>query len=198
MFMLAALGTWPCPHSALTPIAWPLLSMARCLRCSKKFKNDAQVLRHMAQKKSTCNNYALHLVRISRTVNLHLKENHQCALSPSQDFTDLYLDVAMGDNLSNFSRPPTPQSNQQNEISHPYSETSTAPTEVFPGASKIYRKDKSFMDVFDADQHAHHRVENVFYPFASKQDWEIASWLGRSNLSMALINEFLSLKLVCF
>ena len=172
--------------------------MARCLRCSKKFKNDAQVLRHMAQKKSTCNNYALHLVRISRTVNLHLKENHQCALSPSQDFTDLYLDVAMGDNLSNFSHPPTPQSNQQNEISHPYSETSTAPTEVFPGASKIYGKDKSFMDVFDADQHAHHHVENVFYPFASKQDWEIASWLGKSNLSMALINEFLSLELVRF
>jgi len=29
--------------------------------------------------------------------------------------------------------------------------------------------------------------KNLYYPFASKQDWEMASWLLRSGLSMAAV-----------
>jgi hypothetical protein len=54
------------------------------------------------------------------------------------------------------------------------------------------------MDIFDEDKHAHYHVDNIFYPFVSKQDWEIALWLGQSNLSMDSVDEFLSLELVCF
>jgi hypothetical protein len=52
------------------------------------------------------------------------------------------------------------------------------------------------MDRFDADQHAELRKANIFYPFASRQDWEVASWLLRSDISMAAIDDFLSLELV--
>ncbi|KAG2060015.1 hypothetical protein BDR06DRAFT_842001, partial [Suillus hirtellus] len=34
------------------------------------------------------------------------------------------------------------------------------------------------------------------YPFSCKQDWEIASWLLHSGLSMGKIDSFLSLKMV--
>src|SRR5882762_4127009 len=57
-------------------------------------------------------------------------------------------------------------------------------------------KGHTFMDVFDADPHADKRVENLYYPFASKQDWEMASWLLRSGLSMAAVDRFLRLELV--
>jgi len=104
----------------------------------------------------------------------------------------------MGDSLGGFSRPTTPQSYEQNESGPTYQESSTPPTEVYMGAAKIYGQGKSFMDQFDAHEHAHHRSDNLFYPFASKQDWEIASWLCRSNLSMNSVDEFLSLELVRF
>jgi hypothetical protein len=52
------------------------------------------------------------------------------------------------------------------------------------------------MDNFDADTHARYRQENVFYPFASRQDWELALFLLSSGMSMARIDQFLSLELV--
>ncbi|KAG9309728.1 hypothetical protein JVU11DRAFT_10404 [Chiua virens] len=40
------------------------------------------------------------------------------------------------------------------------------------------------------------RKENLYYLFASQQDWQLASWLLRSRLSIAVIDSFLSLQLV--
>lgn len=69
-------------------------------------------------------------------------------------------------------------------------------TESHPDPSKIYGRGRTFMDFFDADEFASQRSENLYYPFASKQDWETASWLLRSSLSMAEIDAFLRLELV--
>ena len=52
----------------------------------------------------------------------------------------------------------------------------------------------TFMSEFGRDQYAAERVENLYYPFASKGEWELAAFLLRSNLSMASIDSFLSLK----
>ncbi|KAH7917126.1 hypothetical protein BV22DRAFT_1026954, partial [Leucogyrophana mollusca] len=68
--------------------------------------------------------------------------------------------------------------------------------EVFVGAGGIYGYSSTFMDQFDMDENASLRKENIYYPFASHQDWEIASWLLRSGLSMGAINSFLSLELM--
>jgi len=68
--------------------------------------------------------------------------------------------------------------------------------ELYPSAARVYGKGHTFMDVFDADPHADKREENLYYPFASKQDWEMASWLLCSGLSMTAIDQFLRLQLV--
>lgn len=52
------------------------------------------------------------------------------------------------------------------------------------------------MDQFFSNQYATFRQENLYYPFASGVDWQLALWLLCSWLSMAAINDFLSLKLV--
>jgi hypothetical protein len=69
-------------------------------------------------------------------------------------------------------------------------------TEFFAGAGKAYRGGKTFMDVFWEDKYSTMRTENVFYPFASRNDWQFASWLTRSGLSMAAIDTLLSLEFV--
>jgi hypothetical protein len=65
--------------------------------------------------------------------------------------------------------------------------------EDFTGASGVYGTGKSFMGNFDSDSFAEQRKENLYYPFASKVDWEMASFLLRSRMSMAMINDFLKL-----
>ena len=69
-------------------------------------------------------------------------------------------------------------------------------TEVYPGAAQTYGKGSTFMDEFDDDEHVAMREDNLYYPWASRPEWELASFLLHSSLSMAAINQFLSLDLV--
>lgn len=68
--------------------------------------------------------------------------------------------------------------------------------ERFEGAAAKHGEGTTFMDNFDNDVHASKRNENLYYPFASRDEWELASYLLRSDLSVASINTFLSLSLV--
>ena len=70
--------------------------------------------------------------------------------------------------------------------------------ETYPGAGAYYSQDGlTFLDLFDADEYAECRKDNLFYPFASKEEWEVANFLLRSSLSMAAVDEFLNLPMVC-
>lgn len=69
-------------------------------------------------------------------------------------------------------------------------------TEVYPGAAQTYGKGPTFMDIFDGDEYAAMREENLYYPWASQPEWELASFLLRSSLSMVAMDQFLSLKIV--
>ena len=69
-------------------------------------------------------------------------------------------------------------------------------TKVYPGTAWTYRKGSTFMDEFDDDEHVSMREDNLYYPWASCPEWELASFLLHSSLSMAAIDQFLSLDLV--
>ncbi|KAI6018532.1 hypothetical protein PISMIDRAFT_96801 [Pisolithus microcarpus 441] len=60
----------------------------------------------------------------------------------------------------------------------------------------MYPGGTMFMDQFLNDQYATLQQENLYYPFALGADWQLASWLLHSQLSMATIDDFLSLQLV--
>jgi hypothetical protein len=68
--------------------------------------------------------------------------------------------------------------------------------EVFEGASKTYGNGTTFMAQFDYDRFANERTANLYYPFASREEWELASFLLCSSLSMHAIDTFLSSDLV--
>ncbi|KAG0702891.1 hypothetical protein DFH29DRAFT_804305 [Suillus ampliporus] len=69
--------------------------------------------------------------------------------------------------------------------------------EKYEGAGTCYSQDGlTFLDLFDADEYAEYRKENLFYPFAAKEEWEVGDFLLRSSLSMAAINEFLKLPMI--
>jgi hypothetical protein len=68
--------------------------------------------------------------------------------------------------------------------------------EEYEGSAEVYGTGTTFMEEFDHDQYAGERVENLYYPFASRDEWELAAFLLRSDLSMASIDMLLSLNLV--
>ena len=59
-----------------------------------------------------------------------------------------------------------------------------------------YGQASTFLDRFNEDEYASFRAVNMYYPFSSKAEWELASFLLSSDLSMQKVNEFLKLKLV--
>ncbi|KAG1887977.1 uncharacterized protein F5891DRAFT_987934 [Suillus fuscotomentosus] len=69
--------------------------------------------------------------------------------------------------------------------------------EVYDGVGACSSQDGStFLDLFDADEYAECRVDNLYYPFTSKEEWEVADYLLHSSLSMAAIDEFLKLSMI--
>ncbi|KAG2108289.1 hypothetical protein DEU56DRAFT_874535 [Suillus clintonianus] len=68
--------------------------------------------------------------------------------------------------------------------------------ERFRNAAKVYRRGQTFWDRFNMDPYSAYRKDNLYYPFASRQDWELGSFLLCSSLSMAAIDEFLELELI--
>lgn len=81
------------------------------------------------------------------------------------------------------------------------SEASTGASNVkhcyfYPDVAETYGHGPTYIDLFNTDQHATKRLETQYWPFASKGDWEMGSWLLRSGLSMRTIDDFLCLEKV--
>jgi hypothetical protein len=77
-------------------------------------------------------------------------------------------------------------------------EESSSVEEWFKDVGTCYSQDGIiFLDLFDTDEYVDCRKDNLFYPFASRNKWEVANFLLWSSLSMAAINEFLALSIIC-
>ncbi|KAG1888987.1 uncharacterized protein F5891DRAFT_987596 [Suillus fuscotomentosus] len=66
--------------------------------------------------------------------------------------------------------------------------------EVYDGAAKTYGIGTTFMKTFNSDEYAVERMDNPYFPFASKPDWEMVAFLLRSELSMMDIDKYLHLE----
>jgi hypothetical protein len=69
-------------------------------------------------------------------------------------------------------------------------------TESFLGSSEVFGNGETYVDLFDEDEYADARQTNLYYPFASQLEWELASFLLKSDLSRVAIDQFLKLQLV--
>jgi hypothetical protein len=88
------------------------------------------------------------------------------------------------------------RANDPSNDQYPEQDATIPHTELFPEASKIFGKGKTYMDLFGDDEYAGNRETNLYYPFASQPEWELASFLLKSGLSMVATDEFLKLQMV--
>lgn len=159
--------------------------MPRCPSCGKLLSSEDAVLRHMNQPASRCFGWTDNLVQIGEL--LEAEENHSS--QPPQ-----------AGHLQAAHRHPSADWNQPDEMNVDLPDGPCGGTvEEFPGAAAIFaHQQNSFLDRFDRDQFSNERGSNLYYPFASRADWEFGLWLTRSGLSMAAVDSLLSLELVRF
>ena len=89
--------------------------------------------------------------------------------------------------VDNIDQPPQPE---QDATLPPFH------TDFFLGSSKVFGKGETYLDLFNEDEYAGARQTNLYYPFATQPEWELASFLLKSDLSRVAIDQFLKLQLV--
>ncbi|KAE9387336.1 hypothetical protein BT96DRAFT_837803 [Gymnopus androsaceus JB14] len=105
--------------------------------------------------------------------------------------------------LPSSSPPPALQVPQDHHDSYdPESEDRYDPPEEdrplvipYPGATKVVGQGVTYLDDFNQDRFAEERKTNLYYPFASRAEWETVSFLLNSSLTMAEISDYLKLEL---
>jgi hypothetical protein len=178
-------------HS-LTPNMFSQVQQHFCARCAKSFTNESDLARHKNQPKSRCRYDHENVMHFRpRFVNLQSianKHNHS-AMAPAEPEP---LETEQFEGHMDVDQP------QVGDEAEGEAEETTSPffTEIYHNVSEIFGHGDTFMDLFDKDPHSDKRKDNLYYPFASRQEWEVALYLLRSSLSMAELDKFLKLELV--
>lgn len=176
-----------------------------CNRCGKRFANKASVLNHQKQLSSACWKTYSRLLELQQPIDALSHTSPTSAPSPSisSQFAPSLLEA---DSDMDFPEPthfsPMDADMVIDNVGDRQSpkQEATLPlyhTEFFLGASKVFGKGETYLDHFNKDKHEDARKKNLFYPFASQPEWELASFLLKSDLSRVAIDQFLKLQLVC-
>jgi len=151
-----------------------------CPYCGKRFTD---VLRHLNHRESKCTSWFT-------TPSTHTHSTPPA--SPSFiDHTDDELPSPFFTNS---------ELHEYTTQSQPHPELTPEPPKPlhveFTGAGQTFGRAKSFINRFYDDNYTSYRVQNSYYPFADQVEWELASFLLGSGMSMQKVDEFLKLKLV--
>ena len=163
----------------------------RCPRCGKKFCSETNVLQHMNQPLSLCRalyyeEHAPPLHHFSRSSRSRFTEILAAAETQEPDFFD----------EDSHWTPPDNQNDNSGDSGAFGTTTGPSFTEYYEGCSEKFPGGKTFMDVFEMDQYSEERKDNLYFPFASREEWQFASWLLWLRLSLTAIDSLLSLDLV--
>jgi hypothetical protein len=86
---------------------------------------------------------------------------------------------------------------QPNSTSSPVQDSPEAHSHIaFPFSGHVFGQDQGFIDKFHADKFSEQCTENLYFPFVSRDEWELAAFLTQTNLSMKVIDRFHALALV--
>ena len=165
----------------------------RCPRCGKKFKDQTSLLQHMNQPISSCLTHFQECIDIATTLQSDPTISESDDMDQQSFETPDFMDT-VEDYLPASSRSSLPASTSQN----PVNKQSPFNIKKHPTSGSVYGFGETFMDQCDKDRFTEKRKGHLYYPFASRDEWELASFLLRSRLSMAAVDCFLKLKLVSY
>ncbi|KAI6161477.1 hypothetical protein EDD17DRAFT_1759243 [Pisolithus thermaeus] len=159
----------------------------RCPWCGKKICSETNVLQHMNQPTGLCYTVGWYKDHALRTLYQPPQD-----LPDSSHHPDLDLHVQMDMDVDHYDslHLPSDQWSQgfdddMGDIGMEVEDISDmwqSFTSIHPGCGTSFPGGSTFMDSFWQDAHAKERRENLFYPFASSEEWQFSSWCMRSGL----------------
>lgn len=162
--------------------------MPRCPSCGKSgFSNHEAVARHMSQPRSGCSSWSDNLIRLQEELLPTGSHDTQQAMVVDADSQGISGAQEFQDEEGSFENVHDDENLRV---------TTALSIHHYPGAARSFEGGTTFLDKFDEDRFSSHRESNIYYPYAFRGEWEMASWLLRSGLSMSAIDSFLSLDLV--
>jgi len=175
-----------------------------CPNCLKEFKSALAVTRHLSQPLTSCVQWMDTLTSVAQTLESDQRTTSKPPDSSPKAHTRTPSTVHDSDFPMDFHVPvdsEVPLDFENNLPGHVEElfggrDSEMPYIERFEGAAKVYGRGQSLQDRFSTDTYAPFRKDNLHYPFASLQDWELASFLLCSTLSMAAIDQFLGLQMV--
>lgn len=175
-----------------------------CNRCGKGFKSQASLLNHQSQPLSKC--LELYNAFLQAHGSSTFPSQAQDPLEAASSATSIQPPSPIRAISPVLPSPPVaslqlPDVEMIGIESGTDGGTSALPSHYsfsFPGASQSFGKGETFLDVFNKDQYADKRnnIDFLYYPFSTQAEWELASFLLKSGLSMAQTDEFLKLQVV--
>ena len=157
-----------------------------CPQCHRNFRDRKALLCHMNHPFGSCHSHLEEVVNLVDELQRYQERRRQRQPIPSDDFTPPATPEPMDIDATAVEGS---REDVQNVDSGPF-------IQEYVGAAREYGHGTTFLQRFDCDQYAQERKKNLYYPFASRDEWELATFLLRSDLSLASIDSFLSLKLV--
>lgn len=158
----------------------PGIMPARCPSCGKELKDHTSVARHMSQPRSGCNTWLEDLIRLNSILP---PSNDAMVTDDSYETEDMAYDFNNGESFERESGSRT--QDRDAEV-----------TDFFPEPPLAFEHGYTFLSLFESDENSVHRKTNLYYPFSSRREWQVAAWLLRSGLSMGQIDSFLALEMV--
>ncbi|KAG1895266.1 uncharacterized protein F5891DRAFT_1194323 [Suillus fuscotomentosus] len=167
-----------------------------CPKCGKVFTKDSSVTRHLSQPRTSCHSSIRDIINILEFMDV-VPPQQSLDLPQNLDTSSVGMGQGFGvgdDSQFNAQAGDSMDTNLDGDLA---GNSPLINEEWYEGAARCYSQDSNtFLDLFDADEHAEYRKENLFYPFASREEWEVTDFLLRSALSMAAINNFLQLSMI--
>ncbi|KAJ7017639.1 hypothetical protein C8F04DRAFT_1214995 [Mycena alexandri] len=157
-----------------------------CPICATRFNNVTQCRQHLNQPHGRCN-AAFHPSKygLGAFQGEEVDQESDWEEPSAPDFSDGF---SVRDRSSSSSSSPEP-------AAQPLGVSNNPEFEYFKGASQTFGRGTTFMDDFDKDPFAKQRAKNVYYPFASSDEWEYAAFLSNANISVSTIDQLLKLRL---
>jgi len=157
--------------------------MPQCPNCSKRFPSSTGVVQHLSQPRTSCLSWSTDIIAIANGLNDEGKNDDQTrAILDASVFEE--MDINPDDD--NFT---------MDDGGFPGAASIIQSINVADGAN-IFGLGTTFLDNFFANDHADKHQTNLYYPFASRDNWEVDLFLMHSGLSMSAIDQFLKLQLV--
>ena len=169
----------------------------QCPKCKKAFTSIGSVARHLSQPLSAC--ALFHDLLVAPIQPPILAETPFDTLDVQPEMSDKEESYQMDAGLPGEIDP----MESMDAMDLDSAPAASGPTQLhvredYPIPPSTWPSDATFMTQFDQDPYAAHRSKNLYYPFASRGEWQLAFFLTSCGMSMNLINQFLRLELVHF